>query len=168
MTLIPDYGLPMSNVAPCLLSLHFHGHLVAEDPESCRFLMETIRGCEQYWAQEVLARSLCPYTDVFLLRPWGICVLDVAVCYSPELCVAVHSSLVQRSLLAFSDMSNEAVYRASWLCLRMKSYDSILLGSFGMQDIMEKLSIRLNIAASSERVRAEEATRHSMQNKTKA
>jgi len=147
MTLIPDYGYHKSNVAPCLLALKYYGDAIAEDPNSCQLLLMTLCGCGQAWAREVLARMLAPYAEAFVLRPWGVAVLDVAICYSPDLYDAVRLVLLKEARQGFPDLDIETLYRVGWMSMRMAPMVKVFPDIVGMQEIMQALALRLNIVA---------------------
>jgi hypothetical protein len=155
MSLIPDYGFHKANVVPCLLSLKYCGHVVAEDPNSCRMLFTTLRGCGQAWACEALARTLSPYTEAFALRPWGVAVLDAAISYSPELYTAVRLVLQKEARRGFFDMDRETLYRVGWMSMRMAAMVKDYPDLVGMQEIMETMALRLSTVAAGEIVRVQ-------------
>jgi len=157
MALIPDYGFPRSNVAPCLLSLRYYGDLISEDSTSCQTLLATLCGCGQSWAREALARSLSPHAEAFLQKPWGVVILDVAICYSPELCCAVQGALARQAHREFSEMDNETLYRTGWMSMRMAAMAMFPEDIICMHEILTKMSLRLNTLAAGEILRARDA-----------
>ena len=145
MTLSPDYGSHKSNVAPCLLALKYYGDAIAEDPNSCHLLLMTLCGCGQAWAREVLARTLAPYAEAFVMRPWGVAVLDVAICYSSDLHDAVRLVLVKKARHGFPDLDSETLYRIGWMSMRMAAMVKVFPDIVGMQEIMQSMALRLNM-----------------------
>ena len=146
--MIQDFGSPRSNVASCMISLQFYGSRIAEDPSACKILLETISGCGEAWAQEMLAKCICLHVSAFLLRPWSVSVLDVALCYSEELCIEVHSALLQESRLFFVKMQDdETIYRLSLMSMRMVGQAAVIPDLGGIHEILATLSLRLGQAA---------------------
>jgi hypothetical protein len=149
MTLIPDYGFHKSNVAPCLLALKYYGDAIAEDPNSCHVLTMTLCGCGQAWAREVLARMLAPYAEAFVLRPWGVAVLDVAICHSPELYDSVRLALLKEARRGFADLDGETLYRIGWMSTRMAAMATVKVfpDIVDMQEIAQSMLLRSSVLA---------------------
>ena len=144
--MIPDFGFPKANVAPCLIALEFYGDVAARDAKACRLLFETYWCCEQDWARDLLSRGICPHVDRFLREPWGILLLEVALLTSPseELCHALQAAMQRLAATSFMDICPSLAYRIGVLCLHLCKASRSSMVTLGLGMTLTQLAKRLN------------------------
>ena len=113
-------GHPLTQVAPCILSLRYRASEIAADADSCRLLVELFRACSSYdWPCEVMAKSLSGHVATFLERSSAVDMLSVAMCYSLDLFFAIYRELMEMAKGGFSEASHAALLSYSSLVNRM-------------------------------------------------
>jgi hypothetical protein len=154
MQLITDFGHPCANVASCLLSLRDHGHLIAEDEAACEILARTLQGCEEAWAREAIAKGICRHVPRFVMTPYAIYILELAIYHSYDLFNTLRTHLLELPKCSLAQLGDESVYSLGRMSLRMAYLSPFFPQSPCMRVIMGRLAVRLDEAADKKKLHA--------------